>query len=353
MKRRDFLRFAGAAVISAPRVSIAQTVSRKPLRVVVIANVYHEADGLMAALSNQMAHNTLLSAPYSQVGTTRGYPSWPRWPRIPNPTTPPPPPPPPLPLPPDSGIPRCLIDVFKAQSDTVPTATMEIWCIDDLAVTKGVSGAKVTAMNQITNYTNPPSAPDGVIAFGTGGYPGLASNDGCATIGGTVFLHDASKGDPNPWTWPNHMDMLVRSTIRTSFFSDVAADHDALLAINSEMIAPQIRPASVLQLIIAADAVAVSSVNEPPPYCDADSNSIVQAQLKGATNITSVETTHGVIRSMWEKQNPPFIYVTAIPNRVCHFPDEAKDNYAQEFPSSHNAGVALKHVIPYFVSAIS
>jgi hypothetical protein len=149
------------------------------------------------------------------------------------------------------------------------------------------------------------------------------------------------------------MDMLVRSTIRTSFFSDVAADHDALLAINSEMIAPQIRPASVLQLIIAADAVAVSSVNEPPPYCDADSNSIVQAQLKGATNITSVETTHGVIRSMWEKQNPPFIYVTAIPNRVCHFPDEAKDNYAQEFPSSHNAGVALKHVIPYFVSAIS
>jgi signal transduction histidine kinase len=30
---------------------------------------------------------------------------------------------------------------------------MEIWCIDDLAVTSGDSGKKVTAMQQITNYT--------------------------------------------------------------------------------------------------------------------------------------------------------------------------------------------------------
>ena len=44
---------------------------------------------------------------------------------------------------------------------------------------------------------------------------------------------------------------------------------------------------------------------------------------------------------------------TAIPNRVCHFPDEAQNIYAQEFPSSHNAGVALKHVMSYFVSAIA
>jgi hypothetical protein len=76
----------------------------------------------------------------------------------------------------------------------------------------------------------------------------------------------------------------------------------------------------------------------------------MKAKQAGATNITSVETTHGVIRSMWDK---PFIYVTAIPNRLCHFPDEAQSIYAQEFPSSHNAGIALKYVIPYFVSAIA
>jgi hypothetical protein len=133
----------------------------------------------------------------------------------------------------------------------------------------------------------------------------------------------------------------------------VAADQNILKAISLEMIAPQKNPASTLRLLIASDAVGISSVNIPTgaPYCDIDTKAIGLAQAKGATNITSVETTHGVIRSKWP--DAPFIYVTAIPNRVCHFPDEASQNYAQEFPSSHNAGIALKYVIPSFVSAIA
>jgi hypothetical protein len=332
--RRAFLATAGATLINAPTILRAQTTPGKKLRIVVVANRNHEADGLMAALCNQMVHSPNLSAPYNV--------DWPRWSRVesnpPTPTR-------------DPGVPRCLIDVFTSPAATAPTAaTMEIWCIDDLAITGGDSGKKVTAMKQITNYTNPASDPDGVIAFGTAGYPGLPSNDGCATIGGTIFIHDASNGAPGGWTWPGYMDTLIPSKTAASFFSNVSADQETLLAINSEMIVPLNRPASVLQLIIAADAVAISSVNEAPPYCDVDTNSIVKAQQAGATKITSVETTHGVIRSMWDK---PFIYVTAIPNRVCHFPDEAQNVYAQEFPSSHNAGVALKHVIPYFVSAIA
>jgi hypothetical protein len=66
---------------------------------------------------------------------------------------------------------------------------------------------------------------------------------------------------------------------------------------------------------------------------------------------TSVETTHGVIPS--KSPDAPFIYVTAIPNRAGHFPDEAMSMYAQEFPSSYNAGVAFKHVTPYFVAAVA
>jgi hypothetical protein len=229
---------------------------------------------------------------------------------------------------------------------------MEIWCIDDLAITGGDSGKKVAAMRQIENYTTPSSKPDAVIAFGTAAYSdSLLSNDGCAAIGGTIFIHDASNGAPNAWTWPNYMDTLIPSQIPASFFSNVSADQATLTAITSEMIAPQNHPAGVLQLIIAADAVGISSVNETPPYCAPDTNAVAQAQAKGATNITSVETTHGVIRSVWPDK--PFIYVTAITNRLCHFSDEAYNNYAQEFPSSHNAGVALKHVIPAFVSAIA
>src|SRR6185295_478687 len=118
------------------------------------ANRDHEADGLMAALCNRMKRNTNLSVPYNVV-----------WPR------------PPTDPPTDREKPRCLIDILKDPSGKDLSATMEIWCIDDLAVTKGVSGDKVTAMELINKYTA--SAPDGVVAFGTAAYPGLASNNGC------------------------------------------------------------------------------------------------------------------------------------------------------------------------------
>lgn len=339
MKRREFLGLAGAALLSAPKALRAQPNSSKKLRIVVVANRYHEADGLMAALSNQMKQSPNLSYPYKVAS-------------LQVPTYPPPPQ--------DSVNPRCLIDVKKNPSDTAASATMEIWCIDDLANTKGESGAKVTAMNAITKYG---PAPDGVVAFGTAGYPDLASNDGCATIGGTIYIHDAANDvagyQGGSWAWSGFMRTLVPSKTPASFFSSVAADQKTLGAISLEMIAPQKHSAGVLQLMIAPDAVGISSVNIPyipgngagAAYCSIDTTAIKQAQAKGATNITSVETTHGVIRSMW--QDAPFIYVTAIPNRVCHFPDEASGIYGQEFPSSPNAGVALKYVTPYFVSAIA
>src|ERR1700731_3020410 len=72
--RRAFLTSAGATLISAPTVLRAQTTPSKKLRIVVVANRNHEADGLMAALCNQMAHSPKLSAPYNV--------DWPRWPRV-------------------------------------------------------------------------------------------------------------------------------------------------------------------------------------------------------------------------------------------------------------------------------
>ena len=342
LNRRALLATAGATMLSGSAVLRAQTTPSKKLRIVVVANRNHEADGLMAALSNQMKQSLNLSYPYNVVSLKA--PTYP-------------------PAPQDSLSPRCLIDVKKNPLDTAASATMEIWCIDDLADTKGVSGAKAVAMAAITKYG---PYPDGVVAFGTAGYPDVASNDGCATIGGTIFIHDAAKDvaghQGGSWAWPNkpgNMGTLVPSKTPASFFSSVAANRKTLSAISLEMIAPQINPAKVLQLITAPDAVGISSVNIPyiqgsgagDVYCDIDTGAIKLAHQAGATNITSVETTHGVIRSMWD--DAPFIYITAIPNRVCHFHDEAQGIYGQEFPSSHNAGIALKYVIPYFVSAIA
>src|SRR5580704_13712047 len=131
LDRRAFLAAASATLITSPTASIAQTTPGKKLRIVVVANRYHEADGLMAAVCNQMKHNPKLSYPYNV--------DWPRVPSDPPPVS-------------DSSKPRCLIDVRMDPSDVTPSATMEIWCIDDLANTKGESGAKVSAMDKISNY---------------------------------------------------------------------------------------------------------------------------------------------------------------------------------------------------------
>lgn len=89
------------------------------------------------------------------------------------------------------------------------------------------------------------------------------------------------------------------------------------------MLVPPVNPSSKPRIVIASDAVAISSVNIPKDteYGPVDNRAIEDAKGKGATNITSVETTHGVIRAQWE--DVPFIFVTAIPNRVGQFTDEA------------------------------
>jgi hypothetical protein len=93
-----------------------------------------------------------------------------------------------------------------------------------------------------------------------------------------------------------------------------------------------------------------SNIPHDTPYALVDQKTVAAAQQAGATNVTSVETTHGVIRAQWP--DTPFIYVTAIPNRIGHFPDEAQGNYPQEFASVHNAGIALNHIMPFFVAAV-
>jgi len=339
MKRREFLAFFGTALVSARNIALAQTPSppsaakqSKPVRIVVVAYTYYEGDGVMSAVCNRMAHDARIGVPRDVV-----------WPRqvatddrdiIPKP--------------------RCLIDAQASTGAT--TAVVEVWCLDDLMsshVPHGSSDKKALAMRMITEYG---PAPDGVVAFGTAGYPGDPSNDGCATIGSTIFIRDAANdgsGEHSNWTWPGHMGVLVPSKTPTTFFSSVIGDQATVDTISREMLAVPVNPAAKLQLIIAADAVAISSVNIPrgSDFGPVDSRAIAAAQNAGAMNITSVETTHGVIRAQWP--DAFFIYVTAIPNRVGHFADEAGGNYAQEFASTHNAGIALKHIMPHFVAAIA
>jgi hypothetical protein len=344
MKRRDFLGLLGATLVSSPTVSLGQTAppapGTRPLRIVVVANTYYEGDGLMAVLCNRWARNPKLHVP--------GDMTWPR-PVADLAAVPP------VPVDPR---PRCRI-IAEGQTGTA-TASVEIWCLDDLmdkALNHGFSDNKEKAMAAIKTYVPPGGVvtpPDGVVAFGTAAFPDIVPYDGCATVGSTIYVRDAKMdgpGEHSNWSWDG-FDKLIPSKTPASFFKNVLADAPTLLKINSEMLTVPVNPSSKTRLILAADGVAVSTVNIPhdTPYALVDQKTVAAAQQAGATNVTSVETTHGVIRAQWP--DTPFIYVTAIPNRITHFPDEAQGNYAQEFASVHNAGIALNHIMPYFVAAL-
>jgi hypothetical protein len=343
MERRDFLGLLGAALISAPKVSFSQTpgTGARPLRITVIANTYYEGDGLMTVLYERWARNPKLGVPGDMI--------WPR-PVADIKANPP------VQVDPR---PRCRI-ITQAQTNNA-TAVVEIWCLDDLMdknINHGDSQNKQTAMAAIKTYAPPggvAASPDGVVAFGTAAFPDIVPYDGCATVGGTIFVRDASMdgiGTHSNWSW-DHMNMLVPSKMPDKFFKNVLADSQTVLIINSEMLTVPVNPASKPRLILAADGVAVSSVNIPSgtPYALVDQKTVSAAQQLGATNITSVETTHGVIRAQWPVDTP-FIYVTAICNRIGHFPDEAQGNYPQELASIHNAGIALNHILPHLVDAL-
>lgn len=95
----------------------------------------------------------------------------------------------------------------------------------------------------------------------------------------------------------------------------------------------------------------MSSVNIPPgaDYSAIDKTAIALAETAGAAAITSVETTHAIIRAQAEV---PFLFLSGIANRVGHFADENNGGYVQNFTAAHNAAIVATFVIPQFAAAL-
>ena len=321
MKRRDFLGGLGAA-LAMPHVAGAQPAS--PRRILLIANTGFEAQGLMDVLLDEGARHPSLTAPMGLV------------PRNVRPKR-------------DSDIivrPRCILGLPKRGPRV---ATIEVWCLYDLIsemVSASSTDEKSLALRRIFSLNRP---ADAVIGFGTGAFPGDETRNGCVAIGGTVFIHDAKGGYSN-WTWPNQMEKLVASKTPSSFYRALVADRATMDAISARMKPVPAHPAVPATLIISPDAVAVGSVNIAwtARFKDVDEAAVGQAKAAGAITITSVETTHGVIRRYCA--DAPFVYVTGIPNQMGSFDNEAQNN---NLPASRNAGVAASWILPTFVQEIS
>ena len=53
------------------------------------------------------------------------------------------------------------------------------------------------------------AAPDGFVAFGTAAFPDIVPYEGCATVGGTIFIRDAQMdgpGEHSNWSGDLHFE---------------------------------------------------------------------------------------------------------------------------------------------------
>jgi hypothetical protein len=298
-------------------------------RALIIANKRFEADPLMGVLANPE------SRPPSIVGLDCL--AWPRGPQ------------------------QTVGDVImrpRASFLFGPNRTLlvEIWCIQDLmnpALSFSNTAEKVRVLPLIFSYGKP---PDFVVAFGTAGFPDKeTSQNGCAVLGGRVFVHNPYKDKPNPssnWNDPR-MDRIIVSDQGQQFLKNLQLNSQFRNAVDVRMVPIGRVPALTREVRIDPDFTAVSEVNivDYHDYGKFDEESVELARASGGHPLASVETTHGVIRLMSES---PFIFISGITDRLGQFDTEvtisADTAYAQNFSAAHNAALAAVWMIPEFMA---
>ncbi len=297
------------------------------VRIVVIANKWFEADPLLFALSNPAARPTTFPHLENLL-----------WPRTPQMTV-------------GEIVARPRATLFL---DPDRTVLVEVWCLQDLMnpfLSYSNTAEKARVLTVIASYGKP---IDFVVAFGTAGSAktGIDLN-GNAVLGSSVFVHNPYK-TPNPssnWNAGSGMDSVLASPKGAAFLESLQANSSLRNEVEVRMI-PELRsPAAKLELIIDADATAVSEVNvvDYNDYGKFDEESVNLATAAGARPV-SIETTHGVIRSILGE---PFIFISGITDRFGMFNEDvttpANTAYPQNLVAAHNAGLTVAWTLPTFV----
>jgi hypothetical protein len=95
----------------------------------------------------------------------------------------------------------------------------------------------------------------------------------------------------------------------------------------------------------------VVNITNYDDYVWADARAVEAFKVAAsAAQIGSIETTHGVIRSV---SPAPFLFVSGITDTEGLFDYQVTPRvYAQNFVAAHNAGLALSWLLPTLVAAI-
>ena len=295
-------------------------------RVMIIANKWWEADPLCAVIINDTAR----SSGFSNF-TFLNYPSS-RVPRSEQATS-------------QSGKPV----VQPRMIFEIAGTSIEVWCVEELmdpSQNSSSSAEKARVLPAAFTYGQP---ADMVIAFGTAGSrPGINAN-GSVVVGRKVFIHDPFSNNPGTDHWvPPVSDAVMDSPLEEKVLHGLGDTWRACAEMR--FISPPMAPADPMIVLIGNGFISLGVVNiiNYDDYSWADAAAVASFERTNvAGQIGSIETTHGVIRSLTDR---PFLFVSGITDTEGLFDFQVTPRvYAQNSSAAHNAGITVAWLLSALV----
>lgn len=236
---------------------------------------------------------------------------------------------------------------------------VEVWCISDLMNVPPAHESSVEEKMRILPIIfNREKTPHLIIAFGTAAYPHKISRNGCVFLGTNTFVFNPfprSDGSINPESnWgEKSQDRGIISTspqniLHVSKVFDKLNRKEIKEDIEKKLLVSPLKPvkpkffANINNL-----SIGVVNITKPEDYSWADPETFKKAKkLINKKHISSMETTHGIIRISSEHFQIPFIWISGIANRMGYYHRDVKPReYNQNFVAVHNAGITTLHLL--------
>jgi hypothetical protein len=247
-------------------------------------------------------------------------------------------------------------------TSTFPGLHIEVWCLEDWMAGANHSSSKVKVEQVLPAIFGNGLAPDFVVAFGTASFPDATSYNGCVVAGTNAYLFNPYRNPPagvvhdatGDWDGAAKVGTLLTSNAGRGVFALLSSSPNTRLSIDTRLI-PAPNYATIPPVFVpAANYVALSDLNitNYDDYVWADPMALNDCLAKNpAYPVGSVETTHGLVRSM---SDAPFLFLSGITNRLGHLNQEqAPRAVAQNFVAAHNAGIALAWLLPLIAQSVN
>jgi hypothetical protein len=173
-------------------------------------------------------------------------------------------------------------------------------------------------------------------------------------IGRRTFIHDPfppSVDHQGKWV-PPKPDTVVESSLPADSLRSV--NEQSRFAAEARLLRPPVAPAEPPLVLVGNGFIGLGVVNitNYDDYLWADRQAVEAFVKAGAAGqIGSIETTHGMIRSMSES---PFLFVSGITDTGGLFDFQVTPRvYGQNFVAAHNAAIAATWVLPDMLCTLS